>query len=292
MVRWLCLDQLVCEAAEGPHVDLLRVLHAPRDLGRDPGRCSLLTHSILSLFGEEHAKAEVGQLDVSVGTTQYVIRLDVSVEHILLMHGSQALGHLVKAPAHEVLTEVALTLQYDISHGAAFHELEDDPDAALVVPDALAADQLLAVQVLDQTALVDDILTLSIVLRSRKLQGVVLLVLMVQYFIDLSERSLAQLAHYLENRGRVIPLDLASLLNDLSDFFNRSEALNLLLRFNQDGSQRHRRVLLHKLVIEESLKQRQVGLRDITPVDFAILSYRKTNLHVLRLIILVHKQKG
>ena len=50
VVRWLCLDQLVCEAAERPHVDLLRVLHAPSDLGRDPGRCSLLTHSILRLF--------------------------------------------------------------------------------------------------------------------------------------------------------------------------------------------------------------------------------------------------
>ena len=33
VVRGLCLDQLVCEAAERPHVDLLRVLHASCDLG-------------------------------------------------------------------------------------------------------------------------------------------------------------------------------------------------------------------------------------------------------------------
>lgn len=71
------------------------------------------------------------------------------MQYVFGMHDSKALSHQVEAPANKVFAEVAAAFKDDISHSAAFHELEDDPDAPLVVPDALAADQLLAVQVLD-----------------------------------------------------------------------------------------------------------------------------------------------
>ena len=71
------------------------------------------------------------------------------MQYVLGMHGSQALCHLVEAPANKVFAEVAAAFQDDFGDSAALHELEDDPDAPLVVPHALAADQLLAVQVLD-----------------------------------------------------------------------------------------------------------------------------------------------
>ena len=61
------------------------------------------------------------------------------------MHSIKSFGHLVKAPADEIFTEHFRALQDDVSERAAFHKIEDDPDAPLELIDVLAVNQLLAI---------------------------------------------------------------------------------------------------------------------------------------------------
>ena len=114
---------------------------------------------------------------------------------------------------------------------------------------------------------------------------------MVKNFIDLSKCTLAEFANNLELCCWVVSLDFTRLLNDFSYFFNGAESLNLLLSLDQNGSKRNSRVLLHELMIEEFLKQGHVCRRDIAPANLPILSYRETNLHVLRCVVFVHQLK-
>ena len=68
----------------------------------------------------------------------------------------------------------------------------------------LALDQLLAVEVGDQTALVNDILPFSFVPRANKLQGELLLVRFAFNFKDLALASSANLAGNFVHLGRIL----------------------------------------------------------------------------------------
>ena len=64
------------------------------------------------------------------------------------MHGIECFGYLVQGPADKVLTELTSTLLDDKCERSIFHELENDPNAPIVLIDLVAVNQLLTVQML------------------------------------------------------------------------------------------------------------------------------------------------
>ena len=214
------------------------------------------------------------------------------MQHVLGMHSSETLCYLVQAPSNEVLTELAATLQDDISESPAFHELEDDPDALVELVDLVAVDQLLAVQMLDQAALVDDLVSLGSPLWLVVLERVVLHRLRVHHLEYGSEGALTNLLHDLVDHSRIFSLDFACLLKHGLDLFSRAEALHLLLCSHEDSPERHVRVLLHELGRIVRLKHRQVLPRYPGPGDRAISPSLKANLHIPCVVALVDKHEG
>ena len=79
------------------------------------------------------------------------------------------------------------------------------------IVDFLAADELLAVEMQDEAALVNDVLSLDHVLRVGELERKMLLVSQTLDFEDCSESSLSDLCHDLVKLGRICPLDLTGL---------------------------------------------------------------------------------
>ena len=191
VVRRLGRQQLIGEAAESPDVNLFRVLNSLSDLGGDPGWCALLTHPVLILLAQEHAKSKVGKLDRAIGSAENIVGLNVSMQDVFDVHGLESESRLVQAPSNEVLAELATHRKNDISHGAALHVVQEHPDTTLVIVNFRATDELLAVEVSYQTALVDHILTLLHVSRLRELQSELHLVLDPLHLHDLPESALA-----------------------------------------------------------------------------------------------------
>jgi len=89
------------------------------------------------------------------------------------MHDFEAFDNLVEAPADEILRQISPSRQDEVSKRATLHELQEDPDAILEVENFFTVDQIILfrmlVQVHDQTAFVDDVLALHVILRIRVL---------------------------------------------------------------------------------------------------------------------------
>lgn len=90
--RWTAGEQDVCDDANAPNINTLIVGHFIHDLGRHvKGRAEHLLQ--LELWVIEAGKAEVCQLDIDLGGVtrllwgqQYILRLDVPVRDVLLVH--------------------------------------------------------------------------------------------------------------------------------------------------------------------------------------------------------------
>ena len=76
------------------------------------------------------------------------------------MHVLKALVYLVEGTADEVLTYVTLVIKDQVRDRAAIHELKSAPDTFLKFVDLLTSNELITVQVLDDTALIDEVLAI------------------------------------------------------------------------------------------------------------------------------------
>lgn len=71
------------------------------------------------------------------------------------MHSIEAKRDLIEAPFAKVLSEVSSFVKADTCESLALTELENDKDIPLPLVDFLAPDELIAVQKLNQAALID-----------------------------------------------------------------------------------------------------------------------------------------
>ena len=95
MEGWVALGQLVGETAEGPDVNLLIVGRSLCDLWGDPRGCAALCVPIRFLLSQKDTEAKICELDLAVGPTEDVVRLDVAVKNIVLVHLFQAQCHRI-----------------------------------------------------------------------------------------------------------------------------------------------------------------------------------------------------
>jgi len=99
--RWLASCQFIGEATQSPNVYLLCVEGAIHDLWRNPGWSAALRLSVLLLFAQEYAETKISQFDLTIGSDQNVVRLDVSVQDIFVVHFLQTRGNLKEGPLAE-----------------------------------------------------------------------------------------------------------------------------------------------------------------------------------------------
>ena len=83
MERWVTLGQLKCEAPVSPDVHFRRISVALGDFRRDPTRRALLRLSILLLFSQEHAEAQICNLYIAVWANQDVVGFNITVNYVL-----------------------------------------------------------------------------------------------------------------------------------------------------------------------------------------------------------------
>ena len=120
------------------------------------------------------------------------------------MHGLQAESDLVETELTKFLWEVAISMYNNIGEVATLHELNENPEAILMVVDFLALDQLLAVKEGDQTTFVDDVLPLGLRSRICKLQSEQLFIWMTLNLEYCSVSTFTNLTNDLIYEGRVL----------------------------------------------------------------------------------------
>ena len=100
-VRRVAICHLVGEDAETPDVYLAIILFLALDeLGRHPADRAHATRAMLSFTCQLRRVSEVGQFYVALSISQDIITLDISVDHMPLVHRletEQALPHHVLA---------------------------------------------------------------------------------------------------------------------------------------------------------------------------------------------------
>ena len=112
------------------------------------------------LLRQEDAEAHVSYFDGAISLTEDVVTLDVSVQNIVLVHALQTQCCLVKTPLAKVFGDIPILFENNLRHLTTIHELKENPQPILKVVNFFALDELVTVQVLNQTALVDDVLPL------------------------------------------------------------------------------------------------------------------------------------
>ena len=100
---WLPRSQLVGEAAEGPHVDPFRVREALEHLRSRPEQGTLLRVALAGLLGEKGGQAQVTDLDLPVSAEQNVVRLDIPVQDVRLVHFGQTKRHFIERVSTKLL---------------------------------------------------------------------------------------------------------------------------------------------------------------------------------------------
>ena len=89
-VRRVPIRQLVSEDAQTPDVNLAVILSLALDkLGCHPADGADATRAMFSLAGQLRRVPEVRQLDVAIAIGQDIVTLDVSVDHVALVHRLQ-----------------------------------------------------------------------------------------------------------------------------------------------------------------------------------------------------------
>ena len=145
MERWVTQSKFKGKASKRPDVYLGRVGVALGNLWRDPAWSALLSLSILLLFCQENTETHVSNFDFAIRLTKNVIRLDISMQNIVLMHRLQAKSHLIETPLAEVFSKVASPLQDNLCEIATFHQFNEHPKTVLVVENLFTVDQLFAI---------------------------------------------------------------------------------------------------------------------------------------------------
>lgn len=92
--------QFVKNAAEGPHVTLVGVRLALADFGRHVVWGSLDGEGLVVRVFQNFANAEVAELDGVVAREKNVLRLQIAVQNVALMHVLEGEAHL-NEPVHD-----------------------------------------------------------------------------------------------------------------------------------------------------------------------------------------------
>ena len=108
MIEWRrSSSKLVRKAAIGPDVYRLAVEKTRDDFGSDPVRRSLDRLTLLLLLGKTASESEIGDFDLALRRVQDVVRLNVPMKHIIVMHLLQAEQNFEKTVPAEILRVVA-----------------------------------------------------------------------------------------------------------------------------------------------------------------------------------------
>ena len=99
---WLACCQFVGEYAESPHVDFLRVGLLLDDFGRNPLQSTKSCPSECLFLVQEDREAKVSNLDLTIEAAENVLRLDISMQYVLLVHFIEAESHHVDRILAEV----------------------------------------------------------------------------------------------------------------------------------------------------------------------------------------------
>ena len=92
------------------------------------------------------AETHVCYLNVAIGAAKDVLRPNVTMQYVELMHGLQTESNLVKAELDEFFRDIAALSLLDVTiEVATLHEFEEHPEAILVVVDFFPFNDLLAV---------------------------------------------------------------------------------------------------------------------------------------------------
>ena len=76
-------------AAQAPHVHFLAILDTSSDFRCHELRSATSRLPKLLLVAQEVAKAKVCQLDLTILVSEDILRFNIAMQHILLMHGVQ-----------------------------------------------------------------------------------------------------------------------------------------------------------------------------------------------------------
>ena len=107
------------------------------------------------------------------------------------MHCLDCFRYLEESPANERFLEPSSLCHADIRERTTFHELENDPNARSEVVNLNTLNELRAVEVHDQAALVDDVLSFYHVFRLRELKRKQFSIADSLYFEHRAERTLS-----------------------------------------------------------------------------------------------------
>ena len=147
--------QLICKAAKRPYVAGLRVLNALDNLRSDPIRLLSLSFSKTLLFRNDFKIAKLCNFYLSVARTVDIVRSNVSMEHVVLVHLEKAFCNLVQAVLAKLLRIVHVMNRKNVCYGALVHILKHNVEIVLEVVQILNLDQFIALQVSNQTGFVD-----------------------------------------------------------------------------------------------------------------------------------------
>lgn len=140
MERRVALRQLVGKAAEGPNVDLFVVLARRGNLWRDPRGSAALCRTPRLLLSQEDAEAEVCNFYISIRTAEDIVRLDVSMQNVVLVHLVESHRRHVQRVLHEWLRKVTFLFNDDLGQVTTLHKFEEDPQTVLILEDFLTPD--------------------------------------------------------------------------------------------------------------------------------------------------------
>ena len=289
--RWAARCQLICEAAERPNVDLFGVLDALRDLWADPvGRASLRL-AVLFLLGEEDGEAEVGNLDAAVHAGEHVVALDIAVQHIPIMHLLNALRSLIESVFAELLAVFPVLVSDDPRQGPVVHILQENPSRIVVLVQFDTLNDLIAIQIRNQTCLINQHLSLVLGDRFDIFQSKQLFIGESLYLVHSSDCPFADLSNnFVDGRG-VFLLHLDGHAHIPLEFLVRSETLRLLPLLRQHHVQADERILLLRLIIKVLLDVHICTTRQAIKFDtFSIFIDFDVDCNVFLSVLLVFDQ--
>ena len=149
--------KLVCVAPETPHIYLFAVRKTCVNVRTDPLKiCSMLLSIVLSL--QKVRQTKVCNLDCTIGTAEYSLTCDFSVNHTFCVHYLHTFGNLVKRVLAELLKiSFAAPWGYDnFLLVTVVHVLHVYPKLATVLIQIFALYQTCALKIAKQACFIYD----------------------------------------------------------------------------------------------------------------------------------------
>ena len=196
--------------------------------------------------------AKVGQFDFASLLDEDIVRLDVTMNNILLVQVHQASQRLVETVLAESLRVFTLQVFEHGCEGAAVHQLHEDPQAVLVVKRLEALHNRFVLRHLHDADLILNSLSLGLALRLCELESEQLTVSNAFASEDAGETTDAFLAYDLVILRRVLLLDVGSVLDPSRDLTRVLQRLLWLIELTKDDLEERARVLADLVLAEDA----------------------------------------